>query len=292
MKDKAPYIVFILTHGRPEGVKTYHTLKRLGYTGQIRLIVDDLDKTKDQYLEKYPGEVIVFDKKKAAELFDAGDNFDTFRGVIYARNEAFNIAERLGFEYFIMLDDDYKELRFRFNDRLNYEYRLIIDLDTVFEHLLEFFITSGVDSFAIAQGGDFIGGESNKQYADHIRLTRKLMNLYVLSTKRRFEFMGRINEDVNVYTNLGCRGKVFFTTNQLSLEQMQTQANTGGMTELYLDSGTYVKSFYSVIFQPSFVSVATLQDREHARLHHRVKWKHGIPKILSESQRATPSSRK
>lgn len=53
--------------------------------------------------------------------------------------------------------------------------------------------------------------------------------------------MGRINEDVNTYTNLGRCGELFMTIGAVQLGQKQTQKNSGGMTELYLDSGTYVK---------------------------------------------------
>jgi hypothetical protein len=71
--------------------------------------------------------------------------------------------------------------------------------------------------------------------------------------------------------------------NQVALQQKQTQTNSGGMTEMYLESGTYVKSFYSVMYQPSSVKVGVLRDRDRSRLHHRVSWKHTVPKIVSES---------
>ena len=32
-----------------------------------------------------------------------------------------------------------------------------------------------------------------------------------------------------------------------SLLQKETQSNSGGLTDIYLELGTYVKSFYSVI---------------------------------------------
>lgn len=276
------YEVFILTHGRPDRVFTYDTLRKSGYSGKIKLIVDDLDKTKEEYVERYKDEVIVFDKKESQKLFDVGDNFPSYKGVIYARNAAFEIAKNLGVKNFIVLDDDYRHFKFRFNDKLTYKPMAIKNLDVIFTALVEFLINTKVDSFAISQGGDFIGGDQST-FAQKIKLTRKLMNLFVCSTDRPFEFMGRINEDVNVYTNLGSRGKLFFTLNQLSLEQTQTQQNPGGMTELYLDSGTYVKSFYSVIYQPSCVKVASLQDRDHSRLHHRVIWENTVPKILRQT---------
>lgn len=47
------------------------------------------------------------------------------------------------------------------------------------------------------------------------------------------------------------------------------------------DSGTYVKSFYSVIFAPSCVSIAMMGDK-HKRIHHNISWDNCVPKILNE----------
>ena len=279
MKDKLT--VFILTNGRPDRVFTYKTLERLGFTGKVYLVIDNLDKTKDEYIRLYGDKVIIFDKLKIAETFDNGDNFNDHRAIIYARNASFEIAKKLGVKYFIQLDDDYHHFQFRFNDKFYYQPRVIKSLDKIFEHLLEFYINSGSDSIAMAQGGDFIGGEDCDN-AKSIKLKRKCMNSFICSTERPFQFVGRVNEDVNTYTRQASVGLKLFTTNQISLEQVQTQTNKGGMTEMYLESGTYIKSFYSVMYQPSSVVVSMLRDRS-VRLHHKVNWKNTVPKILSET---------
>lgn len=284
MWNRQDFCVLILTHGRPDRVYTVDTLKRCGYTGPVYLVVDDLDSTVPQYQEEFPGQVIVFDKKAVAKTFDRGDNFENMKTIIFARNASFEIAKQLGFKYFLQLDDDYRHFQYRFDDALRYRPKVIKDLDSIFGHLLEFFISSGATTFAFAQGGDFIGGAGNPM-AESVRLKRKAMNSFFCSTDRPFKFIGRINEDVNTYVRLGSVGELILTTNQLTLEQMQTQSNAGGMTETYLESGTYLKSFYSVMYQPSSVRVALLQDREQSRLHHRVMWKNTVPMILRESIR-------
>ncbi len=275
------FAAFILTNNRPDKVVTYDTLRRSGYTGRIVILIDDLDQTRDRYIELYGDHVEVFDKKAAGLITDSGDNFGSLRGVVYARNACFEVAERLGIKYFIQLDDDYRHFQFRFNDRLDYGPKVLKDLDTVFSALLKFYIASGAASIAIAQGGDFIGGDGSPM-AEQIKLKRKCMNSFVCSTERPFKFMGRINEDVNAYTRPASTGLLFFTTNQLSLEQTQTQSNSGGLTEIYLDLGTYVKSFYSVMYQPSSIKVKALTDRGNSRLHHSVSWKNTVPVILRE----------
>lgn len=56
------------------------------------------------------------------------------------------------------------------------------------------------------------------------------------------------------------------------------------MTDVYDTSGTYVKSFYTVMMHPSSVCVAEMGDK-HMRLHHRIDWETTVPKIIRESYR-------
>ena len=63
MNQNSNLAVFILSHGRPDNVITYETLRKQGYTGKIYIIVDDEDKTINKYKEKYKNEIIVFSKQ-------------------------------------------------------------------------------------------------------------------------------------------------------------------------------------------------------------------------------------
>ena len=279
------FCIFILTHGRPDRVLTYDTLIRAGYTGPIFIVIDDEDKTADRYREKFGDKVIQFSKADVAKTFDEGDNFNDRRAIIYARNACFDIAERLGFTYFMQCDDDYTNFEFTVDSALSWAYIPINGtLDGVLLALVDFFDESGARTVAVAQGGDFIGGAGN---VAKMGMRRKAMNSFICSTKRRFQFFGRINEDVNTYCTDGRRGGLFLTVMQCKLVQMQTQQNAGGMTDLYLDSGTYVKTFYSVMYCPSGVKVAEMGDHRspHYRIHHAPNWHRIAPKILRESHR-------
>jgi hypothetical protein len=277
------FAVFILTHGRPDKVITYSTIRDSGYTGKIYLIVDDEDKTKDEYLRVYKNEVIVFSKKEIAKTFDSADNFDDRRAIIYARNASFQIAKDLQLKYFLQLDDDYRRFSFRFDERLRFIVNpdSVKSLDRVFSSVLKFYESIPCSSIAFAQGGDFLGGKEG-QYSKAPWLKRKCMNSFFCSTERPFQFIGRINEDVNTYTHLGSKGLLFFTASQVYLNQLQTQSNSGGMTEFYLSSGTYVKSFYTVMHQPSSVKIALMKSK-HPRFHHQISWNKTVPKIIREN---------
>lgn len=274
------FAVFILTFGRPDNIKTYKTLDRFGYTGKKYLICSTDDKKLDKYKSKYKDEVISFNKDDIE--FDIGDNFDDKRVVVYARNACFDIAKKLGITYFLQMDDDYTDFSYRFDDKLYYNQGrgYINNVDDIFIALLKFYKSIPAKSIAMSQNGDWIGGDQSGM-AKKLTLKRKCMNSFFCSTERPFKFMGRINEDVNAYTSLGALGNLFFTIPNVSLKQTDTQTNEGGLTDIYLSQGTYVKSFYSVLFSPSSVKVSVL-NTENARLHHRVSWNNAVPKILNE----------
>ena len=281
MQFKNNFAALILTHGRPDRVITYSTLRRYGYTGKIIIVIDDQDKAMDSYLEKYGEDVAIFSKKEIAKTFDSADNFSNQGTIIYARNASFDIAEKLGYKYFIQLDDDYVKFDFRFDKALNYRPKMAYNLDKVFDAFVKLIQKTNIKSICMSQGGDFIGG-SESGFADKIKFKRKAMNSFVCSVDKKFTFFGRINEDVNTYTRLGNLGDIFLTTNQISLTQKQTQQNSGGMTGVYLTSGTYVKSFYSVMYMPSSVKISRIGNADR-RIHHKIKWKNTIPMILRES---------
>jgi hypothetical protein len=276
------FAAFILTHGRPEKVKTLRTLERSGYTGPVFLICDDEDPTLPEYRERYGDKVVTF--SKADVHVDTCDNLESRRGVVYARNASFDIAERLGFRYFIQLDDDYTAFSFRARgDALEYGTWNIPCLDNVFGLLLEYFKTIPAASLCFCQGGDYIGGMGNKHVRE-IGAKRKAMNTFIFDTQRRVEFLGRVNEDVNMYVTLGRRGALFLTLMSVQIVQVNTQQSSGGMTEIYLDGGTYQKSFYSVMVEPSCVKIAEMGE-VNFRVHHFINWKAAAPMIIRETFR-------
>ena len=251
------FCAFILTHGRPDRVKTYGTLRRSGYTGKIYIVIDDEDKTEADYRQRYGAEVLQFCKADIANTFDEGDNFDDRRAIIYARNACWDLAKQVGCRYFIQLDDDYSNFALRYRSDGSGLYQAIHkSLNEVFETLVVFLSLTKTLTVAMCQGGDLIGGTNHKT----VNMKRKAMNSFVCDSEKPFNFFGRINEDVNTYVSTGNKGGLFFTTMQAQLVQSNTQTNTGGMSDIYLESGTYIKTFYSVMYAPSCVKVSLFGD--------------------------------
>lgn len=89
---------------------------------------------------------------------------------------------------------------------------------------------------------------------------------------------------MNTYTSLGNRGGLMLTLFNVVIWQITTQQSSGGMTELYRSEGTFVKSFYTVMYGPSFTRLHQM-GMNHMRLHHKIAWDHAVPCIVGEQWR-------
>ena len=277
------YVVFILSYKRANNVKTYNTLKRQGYKGRIFIIVGDDDPQINDYKRLYGEQVLVFSKADYRHV-DTGDNDPNMNAVLFPRVACFDVAERIGVQYFIQLDDDYLNFKFRFVADYVYREKQIHNLQAVFNAYFEYLIQAkGLKCVALAQGGDYVNGKDTKQ-----RYKRKAMNSFFCDTKRRINFTGKLNEDVCTYVTNGSRGEVYLTLYFASLSQARSQSQEGGLTDIYHDLGTYVKSFYAVMMHPSSITITTSKviDKTGRRLHHQVPSNTTYPKIVSERLRA------
>lgn len=278
------FAAFILSHGRPTNIKTLASLKRSGYTGKAFIIIDNEDETAPEYQRLYGDQVIMFDKAAIARTFDVCDNFRIpHKSVVYARNACYAIARELGLKTFVQLDDDYTGFEHRFNPQLEWEFQRAQRLDEVFDATLDFYESIPAKILAFAQGGDFIGGRHNK-HLQSLNLLRKAMNTMFCHVDRPVVFTGRINEDVNAYCVHGHRGDLLLTMLNANIVQTATQQSDGGLSDIYRSAGTYLKSFYTVMQCPSFVTIADMGE-QHRRVHHRILWRNAVPVILDEKYR-------
>ena len=266
------FCAFILSHGRANNVLTYGLLNKVGYTGPLFIVIDNEDPTIDDYYERFGDKVVVFNKPFISNAFDTCDNQNNRKTIVYARNACFDLAKELGYKYFIELDDDYYYFGFRTVNGAS----MMHDLDSIFDALIDFMDFTNVTSIAFSQGGDHIGG-----FKGDIVAKRKAMNSFICSVDRPFRFIGRINEDVNTYVRLGGLGHIFLTVMNIQLDQKDTQTNANGMTDVYLEGGTYVKSFYTVMINPSCTKVKSM-GVSSKRLHHSVNWNNAVPCIIRE----------
>ena len=280
MKYLDDFVVFILTHGRADNVYTYKALKRAGYTGKIILVIDNEDNDAEKYYSNYGKEnVYMFDKIKKSKEVDSMDLDSDRKAILYARCACFDIAKELGYTYFLELDDDYTNFRSRVVSGESLKTVYIKKFDELVDCTLDFLDVSNAHTVALSQIGDFIGGKNSKVCKD--RLTRKAMNAFFCKTDRRFNWSGKMNEDVTTYITLGSRGYLFFTVADVSIDQLSTQSLSGGMSEGYLSFGIFTKTFYTILSCPSCVKMY-IMGVTNKRFHHVIDWDKAVPKIISD----------
>ena len=270
------FCVFILAHGRPESCKTFETLRECGYNGKIIILIDNEDDKAQGYFDMFGYDsVFVFNKTWAASKSDSMNNFGNRKAILFARNESFYVAEELGYDYFVQMDDDY----YYFGHRGEYGAKKTNNLGLIFQWFIEFLVNCGdnVKSIAFSQGGDHIGG-----YRNDVLVKRKAMNSFFCITKRPFCFYGTLNDDVNCYLINGKKGDVFLTFMSFQLDQYDTQTTSGGMADTYKEMGTYLKSFTSIIGSPSNVKIKQM-GVNFKRLHHSIDWNMTTPMIINET---------
>lgn len=274
------FAVFVLSHGRAAELKTISALHRSGYTGKWYVIVDNEDDQVSQYQEIFGEEhIIVFDKAAVGETFDIMDNFGGRQVPTFARNAVYPIANKLGLKYFFESDDDLYRFRVRVlmpDGALRTKY--ITNMDAVVEAYLEYMDNTQIDVLAFGQTGDLIGGTGSSLWSD--QYIRKAMQGFFVRVSNPITYVGRFNDDVNAYVDAGKVGHILITYRDVIMDTYATQQHTGGITESYKKYGTYVKSFYSVMLDPSCVKISVVGDIAY-RLHHSINWENAVPKIIS-----------
>lgn len=278
MIDLSKTPIFILTYGRAKEQITLKKLYEHGIRENVYLLISDDDPQIAEYTKNYGDILKVFSRSSVHD--DMMDNQQPKSGVVSARNYCFTLAKELNAEYFVMLDDDYDSFSFRYVDGNKLRQTSIKDIKAMFTASLQLLADTRLDCFCWAQGGDFIGGTNSGTVKS--RYKRKAMNVYFWKTDSDIRFPGRINEDTNMYVRYGKIGKLLLTNSFMMINQPKTQETENGMTNLYKDNGTYLKSMYSVIEEPAIVSLMGMGNR-HLRIHHKVDWNACTPKIVSES---------
>lgn len=273
------FAIFIMSYKRADNIYTLKSLKNANYTGQYYIVVGDDDPTLDRYKELYPNNLLVFNKQKIGKTFDLCDSGGSEKVIVYARNYCFQAAKELGLKYFAEFDDDYTSFEYRYAEDNKLKVLKSKEFDKVVDIFINFLEDTNALTVAFAQGGDLIGGVNGSKFKQ--KVLRKAMNSFFCKTDNLFQFFGRINEDVNTYVQLGKIGKLLLTAVDCSLVQKTTQKNKGGMSDTYNDDGTYMKSFYTVMTNPSCVIIDAMAT-DHTRIHHKINWNYAVPKIISD----------
>lgn len=92
------FAIYIISHNRPR-CDTYFKLRKMGYTKEIKIIIDDTDKYIETYKTIYKDKLVIFNKDEVeVDLFD---NQNEPKGIAtYSREYCMELAKKRRFRLF------------------------------------------------------------------------------------------------------------------------------------------------------------------------------------------------
>ena len=98
------FAIMIISHKRANTQLTYETLQRVGYTGNLFIIVDDEDPQLEDYKRIYGDIIKVFSKDEMLKIADTIDNFNNKSNTLLPTIYCKVLAEQLN------LDNKFEEI--------------------------------------------------------------------------------------------------------------------------------------------------------------------------------------
>ena len=242
--------IFILSNGRPDKVKTYDYLKT-SFSGDVYILCDDQDETLPDYKDKFGSKVIVFNKDEWVKKSDPMDNFNSKKSVLYARNAVFEIAGAMGYRYFVMTDDDIKDLQFRYEQDGKLLAKPVSNLDKAIDYIVQLMNTTAISYFSFGTDKNFIGGVQNRNFQK--KVIDKVYNFIICKSGQQHSYKGIMNED-EIHNVISLSTGVLLkslTAIQIVMEPVG-KGETGGNSETYKENGyySYTRNFYPIIACP------------------------------------------
>jgi len=189
--------------------------------------------------------VMEFSKKDYAWV-DMMDNFRDMETPVFARNATYDIAKKVGWRYFLMLDDDLR-LVYRYKDGNSLRTAQVKSMDEIMNAYLKF-LKAGGKNFALLGFGsakDSIGGKLKP-------ISYEVLHSMMCDVENRTIFMGTMNEDTTCSMMESSKGRLTpKITNVVFLGPYQG-VNEGGLHDMYAEKyNDYFRNFYSVMAYPS-----------------------------------------
>jgi hypothetical protein len=255
------FAVFILSHKRADRVETYSTLRNSGYTGEIYVVIDDEDPQQLLYQERFEN-ILVFNKSKWIESTDTVTNDKKKSSPVYARNYIEFKAGEMGYDAYIVMDDDIINLRFRYVE--NYVAKsqaLKSSLDEVLEAYINYLLTANIATLSFATVMVYAGGVHSE--ADMVRLAshRYTCQIHMRNLAFPVDWISLANNDSISANNTAKLGYLWWALPFIVYDSPKMNTLPGGMKEVYDGVSEFRRAFMSTVVSPSVCRVGCSKDR-------------------------------
>lgn len=241
------FAIFITSHKSPNECKSRDSLRACGYTGPIHIVVDNLDPTRGEY----ESDVIIFDKAHYVYSLDTGISSENpqYAAVLYARAAVEEIAKRMGYKYFIVMDDDITGFRIRYTINGSLKSYSNFNIEDVILSYIDFMNVSNSICIALANDGSFIGG-ADIVVSGKMLERRTCHTVFLRDVDKPLDWSFAVNEDYITSLRYGNIGTLMFTLPFLQRNITGMNDREEGMHDVYISTTDFQRSFYSVIACP------------------------------------------
>lgn len=286
MKNK--FCVFILSHQNVNECKTLEMLKKYNYTGDWKIVIDDLDDQKEKYKERYKDHLVIFDKLAYLNSFDTAfsPKWDAMASPTYARMFLQDYVDKNKIENYCIMDDDIRRLNLVQPQKGKLKKKEFENIDEILDNIVNYIDSTKIYCLGFSSPMTYIGG---KYDVDKILNKRRVSNIFILNSNRNLIWKTIFYEDCNTCLTNGNLGKLILSLPFVEIiadAQGSTNQNNnkkiaeGGMGELYELSNQYQRSFYSIMVQPSSVVLKCFHNKTN--LYPNIRSNNQFPKIISD----------
>jgi hypothetical protein len=272
------FAIFICTHGRPNKQLTLNMLLEGGYTGKWYLVLDDTDKTIQQYIDEYGADkVIIFNKNYYINHTETISNKPLYACIVYAKNAVEDIARSMNLDAFIIADDDLQRFRLRYpqGDVLK-SYSIRHSMDKLIQDNIDFVLNSDIVATSFCTTSMYCCGVSAFTPDSYQRY--RVPYVFVFrNPKHKVEWIADFPEDSVTAYRENRVGHTMLTIPDIQIDSVAPAKRLeGGMTDTYRQDGVRI-CMRAVIAEPAFIKIGYYKG-QFLPMYPRKK---SFPKIIS-----------
>ena len=187
------------------------------------------------------------------------------------------IAREAGTKYYLELDDDMKDISYRYEDNGHLRGKKVANLDKLFDLICDYMDEAPVGAVGFGNAADYIGGlESAK------KIGRVFYNSFFLRTDDDIMWLGRHSDDSNTLISQQKTGKPWIKFRMVQANYdvwipKHESKSGGGSIATYNELGAYLLRYYLIMYHPDCTKIIF----SHENVDNSISEKNAFPCIVS-----------
>jgi hypothetical protein len=231
-------------------------LNQLNFNTDYFIVIDDEDNCIDEYRKVYDDKLLIFNKSKYIDSTETIIYPKNDCSAVYVKNFIEDFCFKKQMDAFIIIDDDMRSLRYRYELDGSVKSQKLTDINKIFQQYVDYMIECDIDGLCFGMHTMYL----KKPLVPNER--RFMSNIYIRNCrKRKMNWVSQIFDDFNSCISLANSGYIFLMLPFIQMEfepqyfQIQNkksdQFRCGGLVSLYDSYDSFKRAFVSTIIHPS-----------------------------------------